>query len=186
VRAGVSLGSLSRGCKPARRRRPTMNMPTYFYTFHAYRSWMPDHPRGYTRRGVGVVPPNEKMNQRYVERSKFDELEFDSALQNLVVDAIAEVCSNLKTDLYYAVAVSTHAHAVAECANVDPLKLHDTMKRIIGLKLARFCGVEGRTWLSRGRDLKPVRDVKHLEHLLYVYLPGHHGATFIADRVQRE
>lgn len=155
-------------------------MPVYMFTFHAYRSWMPDHPKGYTKSGIGVLPADLEMNEWYEERAHFSEITFDRSLQRVVVNAIKEVCVNKMYQLYYAVAVSTHAHAVVGWSEdtIIQTTVHDTLKRIIGLKLARHARVADRRWLSRGRDAKPVRTRKHFFHLVTNYLPDHRGVTF--------
>ena len=56
-------------------------MPVYFFSYHAYRSWMPDHRRGYTRRGEGYQPTDEEMARHYRENSKSDGVLFDEELQ---------------------------------------------------------------------------------------------------------
>ncbi len=40
-------------------------MPAYLFTFHAYRSWNADNPRGFVQRGKGIQPPNDKLARAY-------------------------------------------------------------------------------------------------------------------------
>jgi hypothetical protein len=35
-----------------------MDMPVYLFTYHAYRSWMPDRPEGFVQEGRGIEAPN--------------------------------------------------------------------------------------------------------------------------------
>jgi hypothetical protein len=150
------------------------------FTFHAYRSWMPDHRLGYTKNGVGVLPTDLEMNKWYDERAHFDEVRFDEAFQQVAIDAIKEVCVRKNYLLYYAVAISTHAHAVVgwDDEAIEHSSVHDTIKRIVGFKLAQHTGIKGRKWLSMGRDEKPVLTRRHFFHLVTEYLPDHHGATY--------
>lgn len=154
-------------------------VPVSFITIHAYRSWMPDHPRGYVRRGEGVLPPDPEMNEFYEDQANFDEAVFTPARQQVLVEATREVCGNLKWRLHYVVCVRTHVHIVVSW---QPFKdwrdVHDRMKRLLGLKLARHEKTVGRSWLSKGRDAVPVKNVGHFEHLMTKYLPDHHGATW--------
>jgi len=36
-------------------------MPVFLFSYHAYRSWMPDHERGYTQRRGDILPTNDVM-----------------------------------------------------------------------------------------------------------------------------
>jgi hypothetical protein len=48
----------------------------YHFTYHAYRSWRPDHPRGYTKKGEGYQPPDPEIAEEYDERATQDPVEF--------------------------------------------------------------------------------------------------------------
>ena len=96
-----------------------------------------------------------------------------------MVDAVREVCAKLQWRLHYAVCVKTHVHVIVSWKPYkDWRDVHDRIKRVIGLKLARHEGTKGRPWLSEGRDAKQVRDRKHFEHLMTSYLPNHRGHTW--------
>ena len=45
-------------------------MPVYHITLHAYRSWSPDHPRGYTRRGKGYQKPDPEQARKRLAEEK--------------------------------------------------------------------------------------------------------------------
>ncbi len=40
-------------------------MPAYLFTYHAYRSWNADNPRGFVQRGKGIQPPNHNLARAY-------------------------------------------------------------------------------------------------------------------------
>ncbi|HEX8323030.1 MAG TPA: hypothetical protein VF595_03875 [Tepidisphaeraceae bacterium] len=157
-------------------------MPVHLFNFHGYRTWMPDHPKGYTRHGEGVLAPDFDLAAHYYRRSRFDTVRFDARRQRVVVDAVQEVCSRIDIKLYYAVCVSTHAHALVGWKDArEHDVIYDRIKRIMGYKLSKAEGVVGRRWLAARRAGKQVRDEKHFKRLMIDYLPNHRGITW-ADR----
>jgi hypothetical protein len=149
------------------------------FTFHGYGTWWPDHPSGYVRKGGGVLPSDPEMGERYRDSAKFDPVRFDRKKQQVIVEAIREVCERLGVRLHYVVTVSTHAHAVVSWTGGYTWdEVHDRIKRICGLKLARLMKTKGRRWFSEGRDSNRVKDRGHFEHLMTKYLPDHHGVTW--------
>jgi hypothetical protein len=46
----------------------------YHFTYHAYRSWMPDNPKGYVRRGEGILPPDAEMARLYAKAARAKEV----------------------------------------------------------------------------------------------------------------
>lgn len=156
------------------------------FNFHGYRTWMPDHDRGYTRHNEGVLPPDAEMAENYRRRAKFDEVVFDESRQRVIVDAAVEICRTVGIDLYYAVCVNTHAHVlVAWRDDRTREQLYDRMKRVIALKLARTEGVQGRRWLAARRAGKKVLEGDHLRYLMTEYLPGHHGVSWVDREMLR-
>jgi hypothetical protein len=69
-------------------------MPVYLFTYHAHRSWMPDHKRGYTKRNEGYQKPDPKMAQEYNDRANHDdEVLLDRELQRALIDECIVACS---------------------------------------------------------------------------------------------
>lgn len=162
------------------------DVPVCMFTFHGYHTWKPDHPRGYVRRDDGVLPPDPRMANHYDSHARFDEFRFDPRAQQIVVDAICEVATTIGVQLHYAVCVSTHAHPlVSWCGGYTWEQVHDRMKRVCALKLARAYGTRGRPYFSEGRDSNRVANRGHFEHLMARYLPDHHGVTWTEDRNPR-
>jgi hypothetical protein len=52
-------------------------MAVYHFTLHAYRSWSPAHPRGYTQRGKGYQPSDPAKAEEYDGRAKFPKAIFE-------------------------------------------------------------------------------------------------------------
>ena len=67
-------------------------MGVYHFTLHAYRSWSPSHPRGYTERGRGYQPPDPELAEEYDEQALFPRVTFDLVLQRVLVLGIADFC----------------------------------------------------------------------------------------------
>ena len=154
-------------------------MPVFLFTFHGYRTWMPDHPRGYNRKNEGTFAPDPEMNEHYERRAHFDEVRFDAERQKVVVDAYVEVASNLDLRLYYAVCVDTHAHPLVGWRDDrEWTYIHDRLKSIIALKLGEAERVKGRRWLTARRIGEQVSESEHFAHLMTVYLPDHRGYTY--------
>jgi hypothetical protein len=95
-------------------------MPVYLFTFHTYRSWMPDHRRGYTKRKRGVLPRDPAMARRYAGRARFERVVWGQADQRAALRAVGRVCGHPdRADwrLHGAVAVFNHLHGVVSWPN---------------------------------------------------------------------
>jgi REP element-mobilizing transposase RayT len=150
-----------------------MNMPVYLFTFHAYRSWMPDRPQGYVRPGQGVLPQDPKMSQHYARRAKHDEVRFDATQRWRLVDEAGEVCARQGWEIYEATATRSHTHLLVGWRTDAKWKdVSNRLKRRLGYALSMLANRPG-PWFSRGSSRKRVRDREHFEHLLQTYLPKH-------------
>ncbi len=162
-------------------------MPVYLFTIHGYRTWMPDHPDGYTRKNEGVFAPDDAMNESYARRSAFDEIRFDVMRQKTVVDACIEFCQTISARLYYGVCVDTHVHPLVGWTDDREWgRIHDRLKSVIALKLARSEGVKDRRWLASGRSGERVETSEHFGHLMTVYLPDHVGYTYFDPKAMED
>jgi REP element-mobilizing transposase RayT len=148
-------------------------MPVYLFTFHAYRSWMPDRPQGYVRPGGGILPRNPKIARCYAQRAKHDEVQFDTAQRWCLVDAVGAVCTEQGWEIYEATATASHVHLLVGWRTEEPWKnVLNRLKRRLGSALSKLVNRPG-PWFSRGSSRKRVRDRKHFDYLLNVYLPKH-------------
>jgi hypothetical protein len=57
----------------------------YHFTLHAYRSWRPDHPRGYTRKGIGYVSSDPDRADKYDRNAKQEPVQFDERTQREIL-----------------------------------------------------------------------------------------------------
>jgi hypothetical protein len=67
-------------------------MGVYHFTMHAYRSWRPDHPRGYTIKGFGYQPPDPVAADVYDENAKQDPVVFDHQTQREILVLAHQIC----------------------------------------------------------------------------------------------
>ncbi len=151
-------------------------MPVYMITPHAYRSWNPDNPRGYVRRGKGILPPDPEMAARYNERARFGPMRFLIEWHPLIIDGCRDICDRRGWRLHHVVVVSSHIHAIISWEDHRPITwrlVRDTLKRILGWMLARHTRVAGRKWFSRSGSRKRARDREHFDYLMNKYLPSH-------------
>ena len=85
-------------------------MPVHLFTFHAYRSWMPDHPDGYTRRHEGRLAPDAEMAERYEQRAVGEEVVFDPALQRALIEESIAAAMHQELHLHAASTEPSHLH----------------------------------------------------------------------------
>lgn len=169
-------------------------MPVYMFTYHTYRSWMPGHRRGYTKRKRGVLPSDPAMARRYRDRARFERVVWEDADKRTALGAVVRVCGHPdRSDwrLYEAVAVFNHLHVIVSWRDETAASSRcveagtrgaDTAAKGVSKVLHRAVTVDvrdGRGWdagrpvLTRGGDRKRVWDAGHLTHLLENYLPRH-------------
>ncbi|MEX0774362.1 MAG: hypothetical protein WD042_01475 [Phycisphaeraceae bacterium] len=148
-------------------------MAVYMFTYHAYRSWMPDNRRGYVRRKKGIQPPDPRMAENYRRRARHAAVHFDDELCESIIDAARGVCRRKNWRCHADVAVWSHFHVVVSWRQfVDARRARTVLRRAITVEL-RDRQNQRRPWLSRGESTKRVRDRRHLDHLVKTYLPTH-------------
>jgi hypothetical protein len=67
-------------------------MAVYHFTLHAYRSWRPDHKRGYTLHGEGYLPPDEIQADEYDAHASQPPVTFDKEIQKLILLHTYDIC----------------------------------------------------------------------------------------------
>lgn len=152
-------------------------MPVYHFTIHAYRSWRPDHPRGYTKKGEGYQPPDEEAARKYDDAAKQEAVIFDRALQIEILHVAHDICATERWRLEAAGFDETHTHLVLSWIGFKPWEEIDRqLKNLLSLMLNRRRGITGKRWFVRGRSApRRVWSRAHLEYLLTEYLPDHPG-----------
>ncbi len=152
-------------------------MPVYHFTFHAYRSWNTDHPEGWLQHGDPERKrPTPDLAKHRDELSKYPPVLFTAEQQKSILHHIHDISSRRAWRPYAISADATHLHIVIAWDDQLPMeKIRDTLKRLTGYLLAQDAGTQGKPWFSHGADEQPVHNKKYLHHLLYEYLPKHHG-----------
>ncbi|HLL88034.1 MAG TPA: hypothetical protein VK324_01905 [Tepidisphaeraceae bacterium] len=153
-------------------------MPTYLFTDHAYGTWMPDHPRGYTVRGGQVLPPDPEMAAHYHANAEHPPVAFDDGMQWVMVQAVRDVCAKYGWRLHCVATVKTHVHYLVtwDDRSISWARVRDRMKQVMGYRLAQLRGTKDRRYFVRGDDATRVERDSHFEYLMTTYLPDHRGA----------
>ena len=109
----------------------------YLFTFHAYRSWLPDRPQGYVRRGKGVQTPDTKMAELYERDAKHPAMRFDAQMQDSLVTTTCSICAKHSWRLHQVRATTTHVHALVSWREfVEWKSISNTLKRCLGGELS--------------------------------------------------
>jgi hypothetical protein len=104
---------------------------------------------------------------------KHDLVEFDDAMGWAMIDESAALSEREGWTLYEATADKTHVHVLLGWRSAEK---RDPVAKRLKQRLGRALSVGKRTrgpWFSRGKSAKRVRNRKHFDYLLRVYLPKH-------------
>jgi hypothetical protein len=152
-------------------------MPVYHFTLHAYRSWRPDHPRGYTEKGKGYQPPSAERARQYDENAKQDPVIFDDEAQKELLLLAHSICEEEDWRLEAASFDPTHGHFVISWRGFNRWEEVDRrLKNLLALKLNRAHNSPGKRWFVRRHSApRRVKEQSHFDYLLETYLPDHPG-----------
>jgi hypothetical protein len=151
-------------------------MPVYLFTFHSYRSWNPDHPRGFVQRGKGILPPDADLAKEYEKRAKGPTTLFDRSCQRILIWISYDACMRRKWRLHYVATETTHVHILVSWKEYELWrKVGTRLKNLASLMLGRKLGQPKGKWFSRKGSRKRVSDRKHFDYLVNTYLPKHRG-----------
>ena len=166
-------------------------MGVYLFTYHAYRSWMPDKGRGFVQRGRGIMPADEGMAEGYRRRANYEQIRFTDEDCRMMLAEAQRVCGTPARKqtgwrLPICVAVFNHVHLLVSWRGfVSAKRARALLHRALTVVLRDAWGeADGRPILARGGSMKQVRDRPHFDHLLTTYLPGHRkygGAILIPE-----
>ncbi len=149
-------------------------MPCYLFTFHAYRSWMPDRSRGFVRRKAGVQPPNVKLAACYERNASEAPVQFTTPIQRLILAECQQACERQKLRLHAAATDTTHVHVLVSWkAFRSWLNMRTGLKSSFTRRLNSECARQ--TWFSQNSSRKRVVDRSHFDCLRDAYLPCHRG-----------
>ena len=154
-------------------------MAVYHFTLHAYQSWMPDHPRGWVKRGEGVQKPDPELATEWRASAQAGRVYFTRDLQAVLVWGAYDCCARLH-------AVGTdpgHVHLVVSWRHYAPYqRVMDKLKNVLSYLLGRATSRRGRRWFVRDGSHRRVTNRSHLDYLIREYLPDHRGVFSSEDR----
>lgn len=151
-------------------------MPAYLFTFHSYRSWNADHPRGFVQTGRGIQPPNAALARYYDRQAKQEPVHFNTQQQRTILWIAWDACNNRTWRLHAVAFEPTHTHILVSWQSADTWQVvRKKLKNLISWALSREFGRAGRRWMVRGASRKRVRDRSHFDYLVTTYLPRHGG-----------
>jgi len=151
-------------------------MAVYHFTLHAYRSWSPSHPRGYTQRGKGYQPPDPKKAEEYDDCAKFPKVHFDQMVQEILILGAYDICQRRGWRLHAVGTDPSHVHVIVSWRGFRPWHdVMDKLKNILSLLLGRATGKAGHRWFVANGSRKRVMNRDHLNYLVTQYLPDHPG-----------
>jgi len=158
-----------------------VTMAVYLFTYHAYRSWMPDRPQGYVAKNRGILPQDPGLAKLYHKRATNTPVVFSEAHGWIMIRAVERIVSENSWLLYETAVAATHVHILVGWREFQEWKtVSNRLKRGIGLALSREFDRPG-PWFSRGGSRKRISSRKHFEYLLDSYLPEH-GAVRWTNR----
>jgi hypothetical protein len=154
----------------------THQMPVYHFTLHAYRSWSPNHRRGYTEQGKGYQPPNQERADQYDNNAKQEKATFDEEVQRILVAGADDICRRRGWRLHGVGTDLSHGHFVISWTSFIPWdEVMGKLKNVLSFLINRARKEKGRRWFVAGGSRKRVEDPSHLKYLLDTYLPDHPG-----------
>ena len=149
-------------------------MPCYLFTYHAYGTWMPDHPRGYMRRGEGVLPTDHAAAVLYRENAAREPVPLTADHQLACIAAVEEGVRHIDCQLGFVATDPTHIHVLISWESERSWQQNRTsLKRSVTIKMKSVFG--NRPWLSEGSSRRRVCRQEHFHYLMTRYLPSHRG-----------
>jgi hypothetical protein len=154
-------------------------MAAYLFTYHAYRSWNADKPRGYVRKGRGILAPDAAMAHQYNWSAKEPPVLYSAEYQQVMLWILADACQRRDWRLHRVAGEPSHVHTLVSWRDFLPWqKVRDKLKNLMSFELGRQFSAPGRRWFSGGASRKRVRDRQHFDYLMTKYLPRHSGLVW--------
>lgn len=149
-------------------------MPCYLFTYHGYRTWMPDRAQGYVRRGQGVLPSDPQMAEQYARNALHEIVHYSANHQLAAIEKLRVGVKHIACRLHFVATDATHIHALVSWYGERTwVQNRTSLKRALTIDFKDRFG--DRPWLSDGASRKRVRDRKHFDYLVTKYLPSHRG-----------
>ena len=151
-------------------------MPCYLFTFHAYRSWNADNPRGFVQEAGSIEAPSAQLARYYDEHAQQPPVLFEALHQRVLIWIAFDACARRQWRLHFVATEPTHVHILVSWHSSEPWgEVRRRLKNLASLFLGRKFEQPGRKWFSRRGSRKRVRDRRHFDYLVNKYLPKHGG-----------
>ncbi len=153
-------------------------MPCYLFTYHSYRSWMPNHPEGYVSRGEGVLPPDLKRSRQYSYVASEDKSIFQNEHQQNIIRCIRIACTDhLSARCHGITTEATHVHILISWKSQRSWSsIRTSIKRAMSCSLNEEFGKH--RWFSESASRKQICDQDHFNYLMTKYFPNHRGLSW--------
>jgi len=154
-------------------------MPVYHFTYHAYRTWNADRPQGFVLRGKGIQPPNPTLARKYDARATQPKTVFTERHQRTLIGIAWDACEQRDWRLHGIATDPTHLHLLVSWSTFQPWKqVRSKLKNLMSWALSKEFQAKGRNWFVRCASRKRVKDQRHFDYLMSVYLPNHPGLSW--------
>ena len=154
-------------------------MPVYLFTYHAYRTWNADNPRGFVPWHEGLQSPNPELSRSYDRQAKQPPVTFDVAKQKALLWIVHDCCGRRDWRLHYAATETTHIHVLVSWKEETAWKDVSTrIKNLASRAIGQVAKEQGRRWFVRRSSRKRVKEEQHLDYLMTAYLPKHRGRSW--------
>ena len=151
-------------------------MAVYHFTIHAYRSWRPDHPRGYVHHTNGLLSPDPLVARWHDALARFDRVPFDDAIQRILLRGSREICAARGWRLHAGGTDPTHLHLLVSWRPFVPSSdVLNKLKNVLSYMLGREVGPTGRRRFVRGGSRRRLTGRGHFDHLVRRCFPHHPG-----------
>jgi REP element-mobilizing transposase RayT len=149
-------------------------MPCYLFTYHAYRSWLPDRKQGFVLRHQGIQPTNLQLADVYRQRVIQAETEFDRQVQEILIAGALEAAAMQQYRIYGLATDAKHLHVLISWKTDRAWELsRSCLKGSVTRRLNETLG--RRLWFGRSASRKRVTNRPYFDFLMKTYLPNHRG-----------
>lgn len=152
-------------------------MAVYHFTLHAYRSWRPDHQRGYTLYGEGYLPSDEIQADEYDKNANQPPVTFNRKIQKLILLHTYDICRREGWRLEATGSDPSHVHQLISWKTYRKWEdVDQRLKNLLALRLNKHFKSPGKRWFVRRHGApRGVRTRKHYDYLVTTYFPDHPG-----------
>ncbi|MEM9345351.1 MAG: hypothetical protein AAGB26_01915 [Planctomycetota bacterium] len=164
-------------------------MPVYYFTFHAYGTWLPDRPEGSYTYHKGWQPPGHARAETYRSQMTEQAARFDNAYQLLILETLLNGQPLQDYELYALATDESHAYIVIAWRDErEPVRVRVRVRAQVKSSMTRALNQRfgKRKWFVRSAGQTPAEDNEHLDRLAHEYLPKHTGLYWCKSKKRNE